>query len=91
MDTAQLYEFDVNGAYRPSYDPGRAYKQPSLPSSLLLDELSGCSHAPFLFPRPGFIVIKNMVDPGTVDEMNALLDADTAAQLPGYAARTREW
>ena len=88
MDTAQLYEFDVNGAYRPSYDPGRAYKlQPSLPAALNSPD----APMPPFFSLPGFIVIKNMVDPGTVDEMNALLDADTAAQLPGYAARTREW
>ena len=31
----------------------------------------------------GFIVIKGMVDLGTVGEMNALLDADTLAQTPG--------
>ena len=69
--------------------PDRGRIQAALPRCCS-DQRSGCSHAPSLFP-PGFIVIKNMVDPGTVDEMNALLDADTAAQLPGYAARTREW
>ena len=41
-------------------------------------------------PLAGFIVIKNMIDAQTIDEMNSLLDADTAAQVSGCATRRKK-
>jgi hypothetical protein len=95
MDTAQLYEFDVNGAH-----PSRAAPL----FALVLRFVSSCpgvdwfraaqrrGAACFCLPasvcitgcHAGVIVIKNMIEPAVIDKMNTLLDADTAAEASGY-------
>ena len=42
--------------------------------------------AQYEFDINGFIVMKQIIEAGRVAEMNALIDADGAAQLPGCAA-----
>ena len=87
MDASQLYEFDVNGSpLLPA--PLRHYPQacPRWPHPRAARRCQTDADGRPAPRPPGVIVIKNMLEPGLVDEMNSLLDADTAAQAPGCAS-----